>query len=138
MLNIYTRDGKMKRKKKTNIKEIEYEKGSGNVFADLGFENPDVELAKADLTAQISCIIKKKRLTQKKVAEILGVAQPRISSLLRGRLDIFSIEKLMQFLKSLGQDIEIMVKPKPRNRKRAHLVVSSFERISVPMAANSR
>ena len=129
---------KMKKQQKNNIKEIEYEKGSGNVFADLGFENPDDELAKADLTAQISCIIKKKKLTQKQVAEILDVDQPRISSLLRGRLDLFSIEKLMQFLKALGQDIEIKIKPKPRNRKQAHLVVSSCERVSMPMAAKSR
>jgi predicted XRE-type DNA-binding protein len=125
----------MKKKQNSNNKEIEYEKGSGNVFADLGFENPNDELAKADLTAKISCIIKQKRLTQKQAAEILGVDQPRISSLLRGRLDLFSIEKLMQFLKALGQDIEIMIKPKPRNRKEANLFVSSCERISMPMVA---
>jgi predicted XRE-type DNA-binding protein len=127
----------MKAKQK-NIEEKEYEKGSGNVFADLGFENPEEELAKSDLTAQISYIIKKRKLTQTQVAEILGVDQPRISSLLRGRFDLFSFDMLMHFLKILGQDIEIVVKPKPRNRKHAHLsVVSSSEKVSVPMAASS-
>ncbi len=89
--------------------------------------------------AQISCIIKRRKLTQTQVAEILGVDQPRVSSLLRGRLDLFSVEKLMHFLKALGQDIEIRIKPKPRNRKHAHLsVVSGGERNSLPIAARSR
>ncbi len=129
----------MKTKQKKHVEKIEHEKGSGNVFADLGFENPEDELAKSDLTAQISCIIKRRKLTQTQVAEILGVDQPRVSSLLRGRLDLFSVEKLMHFLKALGQDIEIRIKPKPCNRKHAHLsVVSGGERISLPIAARSR
>ncbi len=128
----------MKAKPKKNVEEIEYEKGSGNVFADLGFENPEEELAKSELTAQISNIIKKRKLTQTQVAKILGVDQPRISSLLRGRFDLFSFDMLMHFLKVLGQDVEIIVKPKPRNRKRAHLsVVSSCEGNSFPVAASS-
>ncbi len=129
----------MKAKTKKIIKNVEYEKGSGNVFADLGFENSEEELLKADLTAEISSIIKKKKLTQTRAAKILKVDQPRISSLLRGKLDLFSVETLMHFLQALGQDIEIFVKPKPRNRKHAHLsVISTTERISVPMVAISR
>lgn len=129
----------MKSKIKENIKEPEHEKGSGNVFADLGFENPEEELLKADLTGEIAFIIKKKKLTQTQVAEILGVDQPRISCLLRGRFDLFSVEMLMHFLQDLGQDIEIVVKPKPRNRKIARLsFFSSSERAYVPMAAKSR
>ncbi len=129
----------MKTKPKNNIEEIEYEKGSGNVFADLGFENAEEELAKSDLTAQIAYIIRKRKLTQAQVADILGVDQPRISSLLRGRFDLFSFDMLMHFLKVLGQDIEIVVKPKPRHRKHAHLsVVSSGVKSSCPIAASSR
>lgn len=127
----------MKAKEKKHIKEIEFEEGSGNVFADLGFENPEEELMKSDLTAQISHIIKTKKLTQTQVAKILGVTQPRISSLISGDLDLFSIEKLMQFLQLLGQDIEIMIRPKPESRKTAHRIVVT-ERISVPMAAKAR
>ena len=129
----------MKVKAKKHIEEIEFEEGSGNVFADLGLENPEEQLMKSDLTAQISHIIKAKKLTQSQVAKILGVTQPRISSLLSGDLDLFSIEKLMQFLQLLGQDIEIVVKPKPENRKTAHIiVVFSNERTSAPMAAKAR
>ena len=127
----------MKNKPKKNIDEIKYEEGSDNVFADLGFENPEEELAKSNLTADIARIMREKKLTQTQVAKILGVDQPRISSLLRGRFDLFSFDMLMQFLKMLGQDIEIVVKPKPRNRKTAHLsVVYSGEKV-VPMAAKA-
>lgn len=125
-------------KKKTIEQELDYEVGSGNVFADLGLENAEDELLKSDLTAEISCLIKKKKLTQAQAAKILGVDQPRVSSLLRGRFDLFSIEMLMHFLTSLGQDIQIVVKPKPRNRKLAHLSVctpSSASRNPVPLAA---
>jgi len=129
----------MKAKAKKHVEEIEYEKGSGNVFADLGFENPEEELMKSDLTRNIASIIKKKKMTQIQVAEILGVNQPRISSLLRGRFDLFSVEMLMHFLQALGQDIKIVVEPKPRNRKIAHIsVVSYSERASTPMVAKAR
>ena len=127
-----------KMKTKTRKKTIEHERGSCNVFADLGFENPEEDLAKSELIAKISHIIRTKKLTQVQVAEILGVNQPRVSSLLSGNLDLYSLDMLINFLKALGQDIEIMVKPKPRRRKLAHLsVVSSSERISIPMAARS-
>jgi predicted XRE-type DNA-binding protein len=119
--------------------EIEHERGSGNVFADLGVENPEEDLAKSTLIAKISRIIRAKKLTQIQVAKILGVNQPRISSLLSGNLDLFSLDMLMDFLKSLGQDVEIMVRPKPSRRKQAHLSVTSYsERSSFPMAAKAR
>ena len=127
-------------KKKIVEVKLDYEIGSDNVFADLRLENPEEELLKSDLTAEISSLIKKKKLTQAGAAKILGVAQPRVSSLIRGRFDLFSIEMLMHFLTALGQDIQIVVKPKPRNRKLAHLSVytpSSISRATVPLAAKS-
>ncbi len=114
---------KNKKQKLTRKEEIEFTPGSDNVFADLGFENPEEELLKANLTHEIARIIKKQHLTQAQAAKIMGTDQPRISSLLRGRLDLFSVEMLMHFLNTLGQDVEIVVKPKPRNRKLATLSV---------------
>ncbi len=119
-------------------KEIKPEKISNNVFEDLGLENPEEDLAKSNLIIEISRVIKGKKLTQTQVAKILGVNQPRISALLSGNLDLFSIDMLMNFLKILGQDIEISVKPKPKNRKHAHLsVVSWAEKDSFSMVVNS-
>jgi len=132
----------MKNKPKKHLEEIEYEETKGNIFAVLGFANPEQDLVKANLVAEISNIVKKKKITQAQLAKILGVNQPRISSLLSGNLDLFSIEMLMKFLQALGQDIEIVVKPKPNNRKLAHFSVvssvSSSERTSIPIAASSR
>ena len=98
-------------------------KGSDNVFADLGL--PDVEelLAKAQLASAISDIIDDRELTQAEAAELLGTTQPKVSNLVRGRLEGFSLERLARFLNSLDRDIEIRVKPRPRSRERSRIRV---------------
>ncbi len=98
------------------IKKIEFEESSENVFADLGIENPEEALAKFELARQISKLIKKKKLTQQGAAEILGIDQPKISALIRGRLRSFSLERLIRFLNELGQDINIIITPSESNR----------------------
>src|ERR1700722_11334246 len=92
-------------------KKSAYHESSGNVFADLGVENPEEALAKSELARQIAKIIKKKKLTQKQAAEILRIDQPKISALIRGRLRSFSLERLIRFLNELGQDVSIMIRP---------------------------
>ena len=87
-------------------------RGSGNVFRDLGLADADVLQAKADLVFQISAIIEKRKLSQVEAAQILGVSQPKISALLRGHLDGFSLERIMRFLAALDQKVEINVRPK--------------------------
>jgi predicted XRE-type DNA-binding protein len=93
--------------KKKKLGGIECEIGSGNVFADLGLANPEEALAKTQLAWEIIKIIKKRKLTQKRVAEILKITQPKVSLLLRGYLKSFSMERLFRFLNDLGQDIYI-------------------------------
>ena len=89
-------------------------RGSGNVFRDLGLADADVLQAKADLVFKISAIIEKRKLSQVEAAQILGVTQPKISALLRGRLDGFSLERIMRFLAALDQSVEIKVRRKSR------------------------
>jgi predicted XRE-type DNA-binding protein len=101
-------------------KKIEYEESSGNVFADLGIENPEEALAKSELARQITNIIKKRKLTQKQTAEIPGIDQPKISALIRGRLRSFSLERLIRFLNVLGQDVNIMISPAKSYSERGH------------------
>ena len=100
--------------------KIKYEESSGNVFADLGIENAEEALAKAELARQIGKIIKKRKITQKEAAEILGLDQPKISALIRGRLRSFSLERLFRFLNDLGQDVSIMVSPSKTHSDRGH------------------
>ena len=90
----------------------EVEEGSGNVFADLGFANPEQERLKAHLTLEIYKILKERDLRQREAAKLLGTSQPRVSELMRGRSGAFSASRLMEFLTALDQDVEITVRPK--------------------------
>ncbi len=104
--------------------EIAVEIGSGNVFADIGPPNPEEHLAKAELASRIGEAIRQRRLTQAAAAALLGIDQSKISRLLRGYLTNFPVERLMHFLTLLGRDIEIVVKPAPRSRRRGHVRVA--------------
>lgn len=98
--------------KKNKLEEkIECEESCGNVFTDLGLPNPEKTLAKSQLVWEINKIIKKRKLTQAKVAKILKIDQPKVSLLLRGYLRSFSLERLFRFLNDLGQDIHISISP---------------------------
>lgn len=96
---------------------------SGNVFVDLGFAAPEEELTKAQLATHIRQVIKRSRLTQIAAGALMGIDQPKVSALLNGRLANFSSERLMRLLTALGQDVEIMVKAKPRNRAHGRIKV---------------
>lgn len=99
----------MKKKGKIRIRE-----SSGNIFVDLGFPNAEREQLKAHLTLRIYRLIKQRGLTQTQAGEILGIKQPHVSALMRGQSGAFSVERLMDFLTSLGQDVEITVRPAHR------------------------
>jgi len=97
-------------------KRIQSEKGSGNVFADIGLPNPEEALAKAEIARQVNQILVARKLSQAEAGVILGIAQPRVSDLIRGRLGRFSLDKLIDFAKRLGNDVEIRIKPSRRPR----------------------
>lgn len=99
--------------------EIKVQVSSGNVFADLGLENSDELLVKAELARTISSIITKQHITQAEAAELLGIDQPKISALINGKLSGFSTVRLFRFLNALGRDVEIVVKAKPKSRSQA-------------------
>ncbi|MGH7862205.1 MAG: helix-turn-helix domain-containing protein [Candidatus Dormibacteraceae bacterium] len=86
--------------------------GTDNVFADLGFPNPEEEQMKARLAYQIMLAIRRLGLSQSKAARLLGVSQPNVSNLARGHYEDFSIDRLIRFLKTLGSDVEVSVKPR--------------------------
>src|SRR5438128_10848242 len=80
---------------------------SGNVFADLGIKDADAYLAKSALAIHIHRVIKKRRLTQDEAGQILGISQPKISAIIKGRLDGFSTERLFRFLNVLRCEVSI-------------------------------
>lgn len=92
-----------------NDEQVQFVESSGNIFADLGLPNPEERLAKAELARAIRKIIAERDLTQAQAGAILGIAQPNVSDLIRGKLARFSVEKMMEFLTALGRDIKIVV-----------------------------
>ena len=96
---------------------------SGNVFADLGVDQPEEELAKAQMANLIRETIRRRRLTQTRAGAVMGLDQPKVSALMNGRLDGFSSDRLMRLLTALGQDVDIVVRPAPRRRERGHIRV---------------
>ena len=100
------------------------ERGSGNVFADLGRPEAETHLLKAELVARIDQIIRERRLTQARAAELLGISQPDVSRLLRGNFRDYSVERLLRLLTSLGRDVEIAIR-KPRTRRQGRLSIEA-------------
>ncbi len=99
------------------------ERGSTNVYADLGMENAEEMLIKAQLATKIGDIIKRRKLTQMQAAELLGISQPKLSGLLRGQFRGISESKMLECLTRLGRDIQIVVKTTPRSRTEGHVSV---------------
>jgi len=91
-------------------KSIDYQVSSGNIFRDLGLPDADELDIKANLAIKISKIIARRGLSQVKAAALLGVDQPKVSAIVRGRLEKFSIERLCEFLTLLGCDVNIQVR----------------------------
>ena len=93
-------------------KRLAQEPSAGNVFEDLGVADAEAHLIKAGLVVRIQRIIRERNLTQTFAAEIMGIDQPKVSAMLSGHFRGYSVERLMRFLVALGQDVEIVVKPK--------------------------
>ncbi len=101
------------------------EESSGSVFADLGLPDAEERLVKADLALEIGRILQQRQLTQRAAAELMGIDQPKVSHLLRGRLAGYSTERLLHFLTALGRDVEIVVRAPPWRRQGRIRVVAA-------------
>ena len=86
------------------------ERGSGNVFADLGFPDSDAHLVKAELVSRIDDIVRRRGITQTEAARLLGLSQPDVSRLLRGDFREYSLERLFRLLTTLGRDVDIVIR----------------------------
>ncbi len=110
-------------RKKRIINGIPVEEGIDSVYTDLGYADAKNMEIKAQLVTAIAEIMKKRSLTQRQAAEMLGLTQPKVSSLLKGRFRGISERRLLDCLTRLGRDVEILVKPAPRNRETGQLSV---------------
>jgi predicted XRE-type DNA-binding protein len=89
--------------------KTEHTRSSGNVFADLGLPDADERMLKAQLAVQIRRFIEEKGWTQTEAAEAVGLDQPKVSYLLRGRLAGFSVDRLLSILNRLGHSVEVRI-----------------------------
>ena len=89
---------------------VKVERGSGNVFADLGLPDADAHLLKAELVTRIDKIIRERGLKQMDAAKLLGLSQPDVSRLLRGSFREYSMERLLRLLTALGRDVNIVIR----------------------------
>ena len=98
-------------------------RGTGNVFADLGFPDAAERQAKLRLAYALNQVLDASKLTQAEAGKLLGVTQPKVSALRRYKLEGFSVERLMNLLTALDQDIEIVIRRKLRSRKAGRISV---------------
>ena len=98
---------------------------SGNVFADLGLRDAEEKQTRVRLAVAINQIIEARHLSQTAAARLLDINQPKISALVNYRMEGFSVERLMNFLNALDQDIEIVIRRKPSYRKAARIQVTA-------------
>ncbi|GGK40146.1 helix-turn-helix domain-containing protein [Salinarimonas ramus] len=96
-----------------DAEETAVEPGSDNVLADLGFDNPEEELLKARIVDHLRSLVEELGLTQSAAGERLGLRQPDVSRLLRGRTGGYTIERLLRFVRLMGEDVTITVSRKP-------------------------
>lgn len=105
-------------------KSPSHERGSVNVYADLGYRAAGDMLVKAKLVSRIAELLAERDLTQTQAARLLGVPQPKLSKMLRGQFRGFSERKLMNCLTRLGQDVHIVVRTAPDGKRQGALSIS--------------
>ena len=97
--------------------EDDIERGSGNVFADLGLQDAEAHMLKAELVTRIDAIIRRRGLKQVEAAKLLGLSQPDVSRLLRGSFREYSMERLLRLLTALGSDVNIVIRESRSERQ---------------------
>ncbi len=103
-------------------KKVKIERGSGNVFADLGCPDAETHLLKAELVTRIDKIIRQRGLKQVEAARLLGLSQPDVSRLLQGSFREYSVERLLRLLTALGRNVEIVIR-EPRSQRQGRLSI---------------
>ncbi|MGI8835131.1 MAG: helix-turn-helix domain-containing protein [Pyrinomonadaceae bacterium] len=111
---------KITKARKSRANDDNVEVGSGNVYADLGFRDAEERLLKAKLATKIAQLIEEKGWTQNQTAARIGLDQPKVSHLLRGRLSGFSADRLFAILNRLGHSVEVRISAKERAPEKTH------------------
>jgi predicted XRE-type DNA-binding protein len=114
----------MNREVKSMKSKTEHTRSSGNVFVDLELPDADERMLKAQLAVQIRRFIDEKGWTQTEAAEAVGLDQPKVSYLLRGRLAGFSVDRLLSILNRLGHSVEVRISAEEYDPDEAQTLVT--------------
>ena len=106
-----------------DAESVKITRGGKNVFEDLGYSDAVERQAKLRLAYALNQVLDKRDLTQTAAAQLLGLTQPKVSALRHYKLTGFSVERLMTLLTVLDQDVDIVIKRKPRSRSAARISV---------------
>lgn len=110
--------------------DIEITEGSENVFADLGLPDADELLVKASLARRIRAIVAARGWSQSRAAREMGIDQPKLSDISRGKLRGYSVERLAGYLNRLDEDVEIRTHPRREAGRPARTIVVTDERVA--------
>jgi predicted XRE-type DNA-binding protein len=108
-----------------NAEPVEVYQSGGNIFADLGLPDAENHFLKAQLVAELYRLVRARKLTQTKAGELMGISQPEVSRLFKGRFREYSIERLMSFLTTFDCDVEIVSRPRSDNSGRGQITFST-------------
>ncbi len=101
-------------------------RGSDNIFADLGFPDPETHLLKAQLVSRVADIVHERKLTQTQAARLMGITQPDVSRILKGRFRDVSVERILRMLTRLGCAVDILVTPQGKKTQPIHFDAAPF------------
>jgi predicted XRE-type DNA-binding protein len=104
--------------------DTEFELSSGNVFADIGFDNAEEMQLKSELVRQINKAIKERDLTSIQTKDLLNLNEEMLSNLSKGRLTEITLENLFRYLNILGRDLEVILKPRSTSNSQGKLQVT--------------
>jgi len=104
-------------------KAMDYEVGSGNVFADLELDDADALLTRAQLGYTVRMILTKKKLRQREIATLLGIDQAEVSKLMNGQYHLFSEGRLFNFLNRLNKKVTVRITPRRRGESPQEVVL---------------
>jgi predicted XRE-type DNA-binding protein len=92
-----------------------------NIFADLGLDDAEGHFLKAQIVAELYRLVQARKLSQAKAGEAMGISQPEVSRMFKGKFREYSVERLMEFLTAFDLDVEIVSKPRRKSGQRGHI-----------------
>ena len=107
------------------MSKVRIEKGSGNIFADLGLPDAETHFLKAQIVSEIYRLTNERKLTQTEAGKLMGISQPEVSRMFKGNFREYSVERLIAFLTTFDRDVEIVARPRKKSGKSGRITFTT-------------